>query len=227
MPMPASASLIHMTNLSKTYAMGGRSLDVLDALTFSVHAGDFIAVMGPSGSGKSTLLNILGCLDRATAGTYLLEGIDISRASDDRLSEIRGRTFGFVFQSFHLIDNLNVYDNVTMPFLYAPAAPANIHKKTVQAIESVGLADRMQHHPHELSGGEMQRVAIARALVNQPKIILADEPTGNLDSATGTAIMKLLKNLNRNGTTLILVTHDHEIAAWAGRTMTLRDGQFI
>jgi putative ABC transport system ATP-binding protein len=227
MPMPASAPLIHITNLSKTYAMGGRSLDVLDALTFSVHAGDFIAVMGPSGSGKSTLLNILGCLDRATAGTYLLEGIDISRASDDRLSEIRGRTFGFVFQSFHLIDNLNVYDNVTMPFLYAPAAPANIHKKTVQAIESVGLADRMQHHPHELSGGEMQRVAIARALVNQPKIILADEPTGNLDSATGTAIMKLLKNLNRNGTTLILVTHDHEIAAWAGRTMTLRDGQFI
>jgi putative ABC transport system ATP-binding protein len=227
MPMPASASLIHITNLSKTYAMGGRSLDVLDALTFSVHAGDFIAVMGPSGSGKSTLLNILGCLDRATAGTYLLEGIDISRASDDRLSEIRGRTFGFVFQSFHLIDNLNVYDNVTMPFLYAPAAPANIHKKTVQAIESVGLADRMQHHPHELSGGEMQRVAIARAIVNQPKIILADEPTGNLDSATGTAIMKLLKNLNRNGTTLILVTHDHEIAAWAGRTMTLRDGQFI
>ena len=200
---------------------------MLDALTFSVHAGDFIAVMGPSGSGKSTLLNILGCLDRATAGTYLLEGIDISRASDDRLSEIRGRTFGFVFQSFHLIDNLNVYDNVTMPFLYASAAPANIHKKTVQAIESVGLADRMQHHPHELSGGEMQRVAIARALVNQPKIILADEPTGNLDSATGTAIMKLLKNLNRNGTTLILVTHDHEIAAWAGRTMTLRDGQFI
>jgi putative ABC transport system ATP-binding protein len=227
MPMPASAPLIHITNLSKTYAMGGRSLDVLDALTFSVHAGDFIAVMGPSGSGKSTLLNILGCLDRATAGTYLLEGIDISRASDDRLSEIRGRTFGFVFQSFHLIDNLNVYDNVTMPFLYAPAAPANIHKKTVQAIESVGLADRMQHHPHELSGGEMQRVAIARAIVNQPKIILADEPTGNLDSATGTAIMKLLKNLNRNGTTLILVTHDHEIAAWAGRTMTLRDGQFI
>lgn len=225
--MPASAPLIDITNLSKTYAMGGRSLDVLDALTFSVHAGDFIAVMGPSGSGKSTLLNILGCLDRATAGTYLLEGIDISRASDDRLSEIRGRTFGFVFQSFHLIDNLNVYDNVTMPFLYAPAAPANIHKKTVQAIESVGLADRMQHHPHELSGGEMQRVAIARALVNQPKIILADEPTGNLDSATGTAIMKLLKNLNRNGTTLILVTHDHEIAAWAGRTMTLRDGQFI
>ena len=200
---------------------------MLDALTFSVHAGDFIAVMGPSGSGKSTLLNILGCLDRATAGTYLLEGIDISRASDDRLSEIRGRTFGFVFQSFHLIDNLNVYDNVTMPFLYAPAAPANIHKKTVQAIESVGLADRMQHHPHELSGGEMQRVAIARAIVNQPKIILADEPTGNLDSATGTTIMKLLKNLNRNGTTLILVTHDHEIAAWAGRTMTLRDGQFI
>ena len=225
--MPASAPLIHITNLSKTYAMGGRSLDVLDSLTFSVHAGDFIAVMGPSGSGKSTLLNILGCLDRATAGTYLLEGIDISRASDDRLSEIRGRTFGFVFQSFHLIDNLNVYDNVTMPFLYAPAAPANIHKKTVQAIESVGLADRMQHHPHELSGGEMQRVAIARAIVNQPKIILADEPTGNLDSATGTAIMKLLKNLNRNGTTLILVTHDHEIAAWAGRTMTLRDGQFI
>ena len=227
MPMPASAPLIHMTNLSKTYAMGGRSLDVLDALTFSVHAGDFIAVMGPSGSGKSTLLNILGCLDRATAGTYLLEGIDISCASDDRLSEIRGRTFGFVFQSFHLIDNLNVYDNVTMPFLYASAAPANIHKKTVQAIESVGLADRTQHHPHELSGGEMQRVAIARAIVNQPKIILADEPTGNLDSATGTTIMKLLKNLNRNGTTLILVTHDHEIAAWAGRTMTLRDGQFI
>ena len=185
--MPASAPLIHMTNLSKTYAMGGRSLDVLDALTFSVHAGDFIAVMGPSGSGKSTLLNILGCLDRATAGTYLLEGIDISSASDDRLSEIRGRTFGFVFQSFHLIDNLNVYDNVTMPFLYAPAAPANIHKKTVQAIESVGLADRMQHHPHELSGGEMQRVAIARAIVNQSQNHSGGRTHGELwTPATGT-----------------------------------------
>lgn len=227
MRAPAPAPLIDIRNLTKTYAMGGRSLDVLDALTFSVHSGDFIAVMGPSGSGKSTLLNILGCLDRATEGTYLLEGIDISRAADDRLSEIRSRTFGFVFQSFHLIRNLNVYDNVSMPFLYASAAPKNIHEKTVQAIESVGLAGRMQHHPHELSGGEMQRVAIARALVSQPKIILADEPTGNLDSATGTAIMKLLKNLNWNGTTLILVTHDHEIAAWAGLTMTLRDGQFI
>jgi len=227
MPMPAPVPLIHITNLSKTYTMGGRSLNVLNALTLSVSSGDFIAVMGPSGSGKSTLLNILGCMDRPSAGTYLLEGADISRAPDNQLSEIRARIFGFVFQSFHLIDNLTVYDNVSMPFLYAPGGKKDIHEKTVQAIDDVGLADRMQHHPHELSGGEMQRAAIARALVNHPKIILADEPTGNLDSGTGTTILRLLKNLNKNGTTLILVTHDHEIAAWAGHTMTLRDGKFI
>jgi putative ABC transport system ATP-binding protein len=225
--MPASTPLIDIMNLSKTYAMGEGFLDVLGDLTFSVSSGDFIAVMGPSGSGKSTLLNILGCLDRPSTGTYFLEGTDVSRAPDNRLSEIRARTFGFVFQSFHLIENLNIYDNVSMPFLYAPAGKKDIHEKTVQAIENVGLASRMRHHPHELSGGEMQRVAIARALVNRPKIILADEPTGNLDSGTGTNIMRLLKDLNDNGTALILVTHDHEIAAWAGHTMTLRDGKFI
>ena len=221
------APLIDISNLSKIYTMGAKSLEVLRELTLSVEAGDFLAVMGPSGSGKSTLLNILGCLDRLSSGTYILDGMDVSHATDDELSSMRSSIIGFVFQSFNLIYNMNVYDNVSMPFLYSGKNRSNIYPKTVKAIKNVGLSKRMHHHPHELSGGEMQRVAIARALVNDPKIILADEPTGNLDSVTGSTIMEILKTLNSNGTAIILVTHDNNIASWAKHLLTLKDGQFI
>ncbi len=223
MPSP----LIEISNLSKTYTMGPKSLDVLKGLTLSVNQGDFLAIMGPSGSGKSTLLNILGCLDRPTGGKYILDESDVSHASDDALSAIRSRIFGFVFQSFNLIYNLNVYDNVSMPFLYAKSSKTIIHEKTLKAIEDVGLSERIHHNPYELSGGEMQRVAIARALVNQPKIILADEPTGNLDSVTGAAIMEIIEKLNSSGTSIILVTHDKNIALTAQKILTLKDGKFI
>jgi putative ABC transport system ATP-binding protein len=207
--------------------MGSKSLEVLKGLSLCVNQGDFLAIMGPSGSGKSTLLNILGCLDRLTAGTYLLNGVDVSHATDDKLSVIRSTVFGFVFQNFNLIHNLNVYDNVSMPFLYTKSSKNDIHSKTLNAIKDVGLAKRIHHNPQELSGGEMQRVAIARALVNRPKIIIADEPTGNLDSVTGSAIMKLIRELNHKGTTLILVTHDKNIASWSKNIQILKDGKFI
>jgi putative ABC transport system ATP-binding protein len=221
------APLIDISNLSKMYTMGSKSLEVLKGLSLCVNQGEFLAIMGPSGSGKSTLLNILGCLDRLTAGTYLLDGVDVSHATDDKLSAIRSTVFGFVFQNFNLIHNLNVYDNVSMPFLYTKSSKNDIHSKTLNAIENVGLTKRIHHNPHELSGGEMQRVAIARALVNQPKIIIADEPTGNLDSVTGSAIMELIRELNRKGTTLILVTHDENIASWSKSMQILKDGKFI
>lgn len=219
--------LIEISNLSKKYIMGTKSLEVLKGLTLSLNQGDFLAIMGPSGSGKSTLLNIVGCLDRLTAGTYILDGVDVSHASDDRLSVIRSSIFGFVFQNFNLIHNLNVYDNVSMPFLYTNNSKDDIFKRTVKAIEDVGLSKRIHHHPNELSGGEMQRVAIARALVNDPKIIIADEPTGNLDSVTGAGIMEIIRDLNRKGTSLILVTHDKNIASWTQSTLILKDGKFI
>jgi len=221
------APLIDISNLSKAYTMGSKSIEVLKGLSLSVKQGDFLSIMGPSGSGKSTLLNIIGCLDRLTAGTYFLDGVDISRTSDEKLSSIRSSVFGFVFQRFHLIHNLNVYDNVSMPFLYTKTAKSDIHKKTLKAIEDVGLSKRVHHTPYELSGGEMQRVAIARALVNQPKIIIADEPTGNLDSVTGAGIMQIINNLHCNGTSLILVTHDKNIASWSKTILTLKDGKFI
>ena len=183
--------------------------------------------MGPSGSGKSTLLHILGCLDRPSQGAYLLDGRDVSHATDDELSALRSAVIGFVFQNFHLIPNLTVYDNVRMPFLYRDAAPIAIHEKTLAAVEAVGLVHRLRHHPGQLSGGEMQRTAIARALVNQPRLILADEPTGNLDSATGRAILDILEGLNAAGTTLILVTHDRRIADRAHTLATLSDGRFL
>lgn len=221
------APLIDITDLSKTYTAGSKSLEVLKGLTLSVNQGDFIAVMGPSGSGKSTLLNILGCLDRLTSGTYFLDGKNVSHASDNALSEIRSRIIGFVFQNFNLIPNMNVYDNVRMPFLYAKNSKEDIHQKTIKAIADVGLSKRIHHNPCELSGGEMQRVAIARALVKEPKIILADEPTGNLDSATGAAVMEIIRELNSKGTSIILVTHDSHIASWAKKLLTVKDGQFI
>lgn len=223
MPEP----LIDIKNVSKTYTLGAKSLEVLKGLTLSVGRGDFIAVMGPSGSGKSTLLNIMGCLDRLSSGTYILDGIDVSNAPDDTLSEIRSSTIGFVFQKFNLIHNLNVYDNVSMPFLYSENSKEDIYAKTIKAIADVGLSKRIHHHPYALSGGEMQRVAIARALVNDPKLILADEPTGNLDSVNGAAIMEIIRELHCNGTSIILVTHDNQIASWAQNVLTLKDGRFI
>ncbi|MDO9264696.1 MAG: ABC transporter ATP-binding protein [Desulfosalsimonadaceae bacterium] len=219
--------LIEITDLTKSYTLGSQSFTVLKGLSLHVEMGDFLAVMGPSGSGKSTLLNIIGCLDRLNEGRYVLGGMNVSHASDDALSGIRSRMIGFVFQSFNLIHHMTVYDNVGMPFLYAASDPETIRKKTLAAIEDVGLSHRIRHKPVELSGGEMQRVAIARALVNDPRLILADEPTGNLDSTTGAMIMDMIDRQNQKGTTIILVTHDPAVASRANHTVMLQDGKFI
>ncbi|RJP84644.1 MAG: ABC transporter ATP-binding protein [Desulfobacteraceae bacterium] len=219
--------MIEISDLTKSYTLGSQSVSVLKGLAIHVEMGDFIAVMGPSGSGKSTLLNIIGCLDQLDEGRYILDGMNVSHASDDTLSGIRSKMIGFVFQSFNLIHHMTVFDNVSMPFLYSKTGPDTIRKKTLAAIGDVGLSHRVRHKPVELSGGEMQRVAIARALVNDPKIIIADEPTGNLDSATGAMIMDMIERQNQKGTTIILVTHDPSIASRAGHTLMLQDGKFI
>jgi len=219
--------LIDISGLTKSYTLGSQSFRVLKEVSLHVMMGDFLAIMGPSGSGKSTLLNIIGCLDRLNEGRYVLDGMNVSHASDNALSGIRSRMIGFVFQSFNLISHMTVFDNVSMPFLYATAAPEIIREKAAAAIKDVGLAHRIGHKPLELSGGEMQRVAIARALVNDPKIILADEPTGNLDSATGAMIMDIIDRQHRKGVTIILVTHDPAIASRASHTRMLQDGKFI
>jgi putative ABC transport system ATP-binding protein len=219
--------LIEISDLTKAYTLGAQSFTVLKELSLRVEKGDFLTIMGPSGSGKSMLLNIIGCLDRLNAGRYVLDGRNVSHASDDALSDIRSRMIGFIFQNFNLIHHMTVYDNVGMPFLYAAADPDTIREKALAAIENVGLSHRLHHKPVELSGGEMQRVAIARALVNNPRIILADEPTGNLDSATGAMIMDMIQEQNRKGTTIILVTHDPAIASRANHTVMMQDGKFI
>lgn len=219
--------LIDISGLTKSYTLGSQSFTVLKGVSLHVMMGDFLAIMGPSGSGKSTLLNIIGCLDRLNEGRYVLDGMNVSHATDDALSGIRSRMIGFVFQSFNLISHMTVFDNVSMPFLYTTAAPDIIREKAAAAIEDVGLAHRIRHKPLELSGGEQQRVAIARALVNDPKIILADEPTGNLDSTTGAMIMDIIGRQHRKGATIILVTHDPVIASRASHTRMLQDGQFI
>jgi len=219
--------LIEARGLHKEYSMGSTTLRVLKDIHFLVKNGEFVAVMGASGSGKSTLLHILGCFDRPDRGTYLLGGNDVLRASDKAVSRIRSTQIGFVFQTFNLLPELNVRENVELPFLYAPSRPSDVKGSVTQAIAEVGLQGRMDHRPSELSGGEMQRVAIARALVIDPALVLADEPTGNLDSSTGMEILNLFQALHANGTTIILVTHDREVAAHAQRVVTLRDGEFV
>lgn len=218
--------VVDAENITKVYQMGEVEVHALRGLSVKIAPGEVVAIMGPSGSGKSTLMNIMGCLDRPTSGEYSLNGESVADLSDDQLAEIRNRGVGFVFQNFNLLPRATALANVELPMRYAELNGRNRKEVSRQALEAVGLGDRIRHRPNELSGGEMQRVAIARALVNDPAIIMADEPTGNLDSKAGDEIMKLLRTLNEErGTTLIVVTHDPEIASLTDRIISLRDGR--
>jgi len=218
--------LIELTDIRKIYQMGEVQVDALAGVSLIIDKGELTAIMGPSGSGKSTLMNIIGCLDQATSGTYLLDGTNVSMTDDNQLAEIRNRRIGFVFQQYNLLARTTALDNVELPLVYAGAS--NRRQKAVEALESVGLGDRTHHKPNELSGGQQQRVAIARALVNEPDIILADEPTGNLDSKSGREIIELFQRLNEErGITIIFVTHDPEIAQVTRRIIRLYDGKVV
>jgi putative ABC transport system ATP-binding protein len=219
------SDLIRLEDVTRTYVMGEVEVHALRGVSLQIAEGEFTAVMGASGSGKSTLMNVLGCLDRPTSGKYLLNGDDVSRLPPDRLAEIRNRTLGFVFQSFNLLSRTSALENVELPLVYAGATTAERHARALEALERVGLSDRAHHHPNQLSGGQQQRVAIARALVNRPRVILADEPTGNLDSRTGVEVMALFQELGRAGITVVLVTHEPDIAQYAGRVLVMRDGR--
>jgi putative ABC transport system ATP-binding protein len=223
-------NLIDITELTKVYGMGDIAVHALRGVDFQVQPGEFVAIMGPSGSGKSTLMNILGCLDRPTAGSYVLDGEDVSRLSKTRLSGVRNRKIGFVFQSYNLLPRLTAVKNVMLPLLYNGQnhlSDAQCHDRAVAALESVGLGDRVHHRPNEMSGGQQQRVAIARALANSPSIILADEPTGNLDTQSSLEILDLLHELHDGGATIVMVTHEPGIAEHAGRVIFLRDGKIV
>ena len=224
-----SASPIILTqNLTKVYGMGDAEVRALDGVDVQIDEGEFVAIMGPSGSGKSTLMNILGCLDRPTQGKYFLAGEDVSQMDKNQLADIRNRRLGFIFQSYNLLAQTSALENVMLPMLYArngSLTSEQQREKAHKALAMVGLADRTHHKPQELSGGQMQRVAIARALINDPLLILADEPTGNLDSRSGVEIMELLQALHAAGRTIVMVTHDDEIAHYADRTIRFRDGQ--
>ena len=220
-----SDSIIKATSLRKTYEVGGTEVRALDGFDIEIAKGSYVALMGPSGSGKSTLMNILGCLDTPTSGSYVLNGSDVSKLDDDSLAEIRNREIGFIFQTFNLLPRYTALENVALPMIYAGIPKADRMKRAKEVLAKVGLGDRMDHQPNELSGGQRQRVAVARALVMNPSIILADEPTGNLDSVTSSGIMDLLGEINRDGNTVIVVTHEEEIAARAERTIRLRDGK--
>jgi putative ABC transport system ATP-binding protein len=219
--------MISLKNITKEYMSGKEKIKVLDAIDFEVEEGDFVAIMGPSGSGKSTVMNIIGCLDRPTYGTYLLDGEDISKHSDVNLASIRNQYIGFVFQQFHLLPRLDALKNVELPMIYGGVSKRERKKRATEALFRVGLDDRMTHLPNSLSGGQKQRVAIARAIVNKPKLILADEPTGALDTKTSGAIMELFKELNEEGTTIIIVTHETEVAEFANKVIFVRDGKIV
>jgi putative ABC transport system ATP-binding protein len=223
--LPAVATLAaSIRNLRKDYVLSGETVHALRGVSFDVPEGDYISIMGPSGSGKSTLLNLLGCLDRPTAGTFLLGGEDVARMSDDELSEMRANRIGFVFQSYNLLPALTVVENIEMPLYYGGQINKETRERCIELAKMVGLADRLDHRPSQLSGGQQQRVAIARSLVNNPRFMLADEPTGNLDSATTEEILELLASLNAEGRTIILVTHENDVAEHTARTIMLRDG---
>ncbi len=216
--------LIQTDQLTKTYRMGTVQVQALRGVSLQVAAGEFVALMGPSGSGKSTMMHLLGCLDTPTSGRYLLEGRDVSKLSKDERARVRNTRIGFIFQTFNLLARLNALDNIALPLLYSRRA-GEARQRAAQALERVGLTQRASHHPNELSGGERQRIAIARALVTDPALILADEPTGNLDSKTGADIMRLLVELCREGRTILMVTHDTQVATYAQRTLQMQDGE--
>ena len=220
-------ALIEARSLVKTYRMGDQVVQALDGVSLAIDEGDFVAIMGASGSGKSTLMNILGCLDRPTAGTLHLAGEAVESLDGDALASIRNRRIGFVFQQFNLLPRTSALDNVALPMVYAGVKPAERRARALAALQRVGLGERAAHTPAELSGGQQQRVAIARALVNQPSLILADEPTGALDTHTSEDIMRLLSELNRQGMTIVMVTHEADIAAWAQRRIVFRDGHIV
>jgi putative ABC transport system ATP-binding protein len=223
--MPASEPVIRTENLWKTYVMGGVQLHALHGVSFEIQRNDYVAIMGPSGSGKSTLMNLIGCLDSPTRGQYWLNGQLVSELDDDRLAHIRNKEIGFVFQTFNLLARATALHNVELPLIYSGVSKRDRTERAKKALAMVELTDRMEHRPNELSGGQRQRVAIARALVNTPSIILADEPTGNLDSATGEEILRLFERLHSEGNTIILVTHDRDVASYAHRVISIRDGR--
>jgi putative ABC transport system ATP-binding protein len=222
-PQPGRPATIELVDVAKVYRMGNIQVNALRGVSFSVAEGEFVAIMGASGSGKSTLMNVIGCLDLPTSGAYLLDGVDVRRLNDNQLAAIRNRKIGFVFQSFNLIPRSTAVHNVEMPLIYAGISSQR-RQRAMAALDAVGLADRAKHQPSELSGGQQQRVAIARALVTEPAILLADEPTGNLDTESSMEIMRLLVELNDDGRTVVLITHENDIAAFAKRVIRLKDG---
>lgn len=217
--------MIELKNIKKYYKMGENVVKALDDVSLQIADGEFVTIIGPSGSGKSTMMNIVGCLDIATEGEYLIDGVEISKYSENQLAFLRNKKMGFIFQGFNLLHNMNAYENVELPLIYQGIKKAERHERVVKALEIVGMKERMKHKPSELSGGQQQRVAIARALATNPMCILADEPTGNLDTKTGDEIMKILKDLNSKGTTVVIITHNDEIAKLSRRVVHIKDGK--
>lgn len=225
--MKKSNHLLTVSNVSKIYQMEGIAVKALDEVSLTINRGEFVSIIGPSGSGKSTLMHLIGCLDIPTSGKIILDGEDISKLEERELSEVRNHKIGFVFQAFNLLPRTSALENVTMPLLYNSTSEEHAIEKAKAALEMVGLGERMYHHPNQLSGGQQQRVAIARALITDAPILLGDEPTGNLDSKSGTEVMKIFRNLHQHGKTIILVTHDDEVANQADRKILIKDGKIV